>query len=436
METKQKPRVLVTTVGAWSSLNGSDTMSSLIMEYGAENVAALYIRAEKSDSPAASRYFHIIEGRVLQSILYRNIVTGEMFTPENVQVANIDDDQAAEQSRYSYFKKHRSYIYVFAREFVWILGKWKSQELKSFLDDFRPDVLVCPIESYIHFNTINEYIIDYCHPKVLGFLWDDNFTYKQAPGNIGHQIHRFWLRKSVRRMVSKCYKVFSLSPKMKEECDVTFGINSQVLTKPIFNQGVFIPYTPSCPIRILYTGKLIIGRDKTIMEIVSAIQEINREGTRAYLDIYTDTGLDDKTLARIQVAGCCTLHDPIPQSEVFKRQAEADVLLFAESLSDRNLTARLSFSTKLTDYFSAGKCIWAVGHTDLGPIDYLRREDAGLLSVSIQEIFSTLQRMVEDRSLISDYAQKAYRCGVKNHSKEKILKTFYDAIIEPVEEIR
>lgn len=73
-ETNKK-RVLVTTVGPWSSREGSDTMSALMSQYGAEYVAAMYIRAAKSDSRSASRYFHIIEGRVMKSILHRRIPT-------------------------------------------------------------------------------------------------------------------------------------------------------------------------------------------------------------------------------------------------------------------------------------------------------------------------------------------------------------------------
>ena len=195
---KSNKRVLVTTVGPWSSKEGADTMSALMSEYGADNVASLYIRATKSDSKSASRYFHIMEGRVMKSIMKRGMTTGEEFTPVDLSRTKASDDESAEQARYSFFSKCRLGIFIFAREFVWKLGKWKTPELDAFLDDFKPEVLICPIESYIHFNSINQYIIKHCHPKVIGFLWDDNFTYKQEPFNFWHQLHRVWLRRSVR----------------------------------------------------------------------------------------------------------------------------------------------------------------------------------------------------------------------------------------------
>ena len=427
-QVNRKPRVLVTTVPSWSSRGGSDTMSSLMKDYGAENVAALYIRADKSDSLSASKYFHIFENAVIKSIFCRMIKTGESFRPEDVVIDECTSEVAAEKATYRKASKYNRSLLMLFREIMWKLGKWKSPEMVSFLDDFNPEVLFCPIEGYIHFNSINEYIIKKYHPRVLGIIWDDNFTYKQEPYNFWHQVHRFWLRRSVKRMIKKCDTLFALSPKMKEEVDKEFGIQSELLTKPIFNKGTFTPYEVSEPIRMLYTGKLIIGRDKTVAEVVDAIREINKDGQKIVLDIYTNTELTPDMEARINVPGSCNLHAPIPQSEVFKKQAEADVLLFAESLSDKSKTARLSFSTKLTDYFSAGKCVWGVGNSDLGPIDYLRTEDAGLVSTDKESILNTLKLISDNKQTISQYAQKAYDCGVNNHNKDIIIMKLYDAI--------
>ncbi len=422
------PRVLVTSVPSWSSKSGSDTLSSLFQKYLPEKVAALYIRADKSDSPSASRYFHILEGQVIKSIFNNKITTGEEFLPQEVNVYKSNKAENEEKHRYGFFKKHRWGAFILIRELLWKLGKWNSPELNKFLDDVNPEVLVCPIESYIHFNSINEYIVKKYNPRVIGFLWDDNFTYKQNK-NLWHIIHRFFVRRSVHRMVENCNVVFALSAKMKQEADREFGIDCQLLTKPIFKAGDYLPYVPQNPIRILYTGKLIIGRDETIALVVEAIKKINAITPKVILDIYTDTELSSKMRQRIEVEDCCVLHDAVPQSTVFELQKHADVLLFAESLSGKNLTARLSFSTKLTDYFAAGKCVWGVGHKDLGPISYLQSEDAGLISTNKEQILYALKGIILDHTLITTYAKKSYDCGVRNHNGNLILEKFNKAIL-------
>lgn len=230
-------------------------------------------------------------------------------------------------------------------------------------------------------------------------------------------------------MVNKCQTVFALSPKMKEECDKEFGIKSQFLTKPIFNQGEFKPYVMRSPIKMLYTGNLFVGRDKTMMVIADALREVNKDEVKIILDIYTKSELLDKDRARIEIEGICRIHKPIPQRDIFKLQQEADVLLFAESLDRKNnQSARLSFSTKITDYFSAGKCIWAVGSPTLGPIDYLQRMDAAIMGTDYDTILKSLKMIIRNPRIVYEYAKKGFSCGQKYHNGDDILAKFYYTI--------
>ncbi len=413
------PSVLVCTVGAWSDSVGSNTMSELFRDYPKDKLACLYIRSKRSDSESCQRYFHIFEGRVMKSFFHRHLVTGEEYRLGDI--LSEENDYVEEKARYDKYRRKIRWPFLFAREFVWLFGHWKSKELDKFLDDFNPDVLVCPIESYIHFNRINEYIIMRKRPRVIGFLWDDNFTYKQHLHSWGYKIHRWWLRHGVKRLVKKCENIVALSPKMKEEADAEFGIDSVLLTKPIFDQPPLMEYIPHKPVRMLYTGNLYVGRDETLAIIVDAIREVNKEGQKVILDVYTSTIIKQELEDRIKVEGCCVVHDPISQSEVLRLQKEADVLLFIESLEQEGGDARLSFSTKITDYFCAGKCIWAVGSNHLSAIDYLEKQDAAVCSLTKEDISPTLVRMIADKSLISEYAKKGWQCGHDKHDANTII---------------
>ena len=64
----EKPKILVSSVDAWSDYVGSDTLSSLLSQFESKDVAAINIRARKSDSKVAGRYFHILEGRIIKSM--------------------------------------------------------------------------------------------------------------------------------------------------------------------------------------------------------------------------------------------------------------------------------------------------------------------------------------------------------------------------------
>lgn len=416
-------KILITSIPSWNQKTGSNTFSSLFDSFDSEDLANIYIAGDVPDNAICSRYFHINETAVIKSTLCRNTVTGSVVYPTPVIAMNGLADNRK-------FKRLR--ILLWARELAWKLGKWKSPALINFLDDFSPGVLVFPIESYPYFNRLNSFIINHCRPKkVIGYLWDDNFTYKQHPYNLFARIERFFVRRQVRKLVSLCDNILAISPKMKHECDAEFGVDSIVLTKPILQSSEFCEYQVSSPIKILYTGKLIIGRDKTIAKIVSAIKELNRNEPKFVLDIYTQTSLSDKQRHRLCVDGCCNVHPPVPQSQVAELQSQADILLFVESLADNDLTARLSFSTKLTDYFAAGKCIWAVGNADLGPIDYIKTENAGFVSTNDSEIKSVLRDIAGNPSIISLKAKLSHLCGLRNHNKDMIMNTLKNLIITP-----
>lgn len=390
-------------------------MSSLLSSFDSKEVASINIRARRSESPVAGSYFHIFEERVIKSIFRPSIETGEQYLPQ--PGAENSEELTQETRLYRKRRPLNRYVYVLIREILWKLGHWKSRALDEYVSSFAPDVFFFPIESYIHFNRLNLYIIRKFQPKrIVGYMWDDNFTYKQEPRNPLFWLHRWWLRHSVKKLVSACDTVFAICPKMKRELDAEFGIHSVLLTKPVRSEGVRINSSPSNPIRILYTGKLIIGRDETLALVADAVKTVNKDGRKVVLDIYTPTPLSAKIKARLDVPGSCNLKGFIPQSEVFKEQEKADILLFVESLNPGNGIARLSFSSSITDLLSSGKCIWAVGHEDLGPIEYLKQENAALVSTSTTDIQNNLLQLVSSPDLLSEFAQGAQSCGHRNHS--------------------
>lgn len=412
--------ILITSIPSWNQRSGSNTFSTLFERFSSNDLANLYIRPEVPDSLVCSRYFNIREWLVVRSVLKRGVVTGVEVERNNESSVDNDDLQK-EQNRDKYFSKNRKRIFLWLRELVWKLGKWRSKELDDFLDDFRPEILVFSIESYPYFNRINEYIIKHCKPqKIIGYLWDDNFTYKQHPNNVFYLIERYFLRKQVRRLVNACTEVLAISPKMKEECDREFGVQSIIMTKPLRNTLVSPYRYGGGIIRLLYTGSLVIGRDKVMKSIARTVGEINNEGIRVHLDIYTNTAVTEEYVNEIRKNIGCKVCGAIPQKQVFKEQENSDILIFCESLANDNNTARLSFSTKITDYLSSRRCIMAIGPDDNSSINYFKEEDAALVCTKEKDIYSMLKSIVDDVTILERYAEKAYMCGCRNHNPNVI----------------
>ena len=426
---EKRPRILVLTVNAWNSLIGDNTWATLLSPYESENIANIYIREETPDSQICSRYFCISENKVIKSILKRKMKTGREVTARPLSEAENSDDLRVHNERYAKMKKKRRYSMLLARELCWKFGRWKTKELNAFLDNFKPDIILFSMEGYIHLNRIVQYAQKRTGAKAIGYIWDDNFTYKQSK-KLGYKVYRFFQRKSLKKLAKQTYHFFAITPKTKEEADRFFHIDCTLLSKPLNKTSTAENYEKmNKPLKMLYTGNLLIGREQTLAKISAALKEINKNTKEITLDVYTQTALPEEYLQDTQ-HDFCRIHAPIPQAEVLQKQKKADVLLFLEDLSDKNLMARLSFSTKITDYFSAGKCIFAVGNHDLAPIQYFQDTDSAVVVTNGEKIMDGLQGLLNQEKLVF-YAKNAVDCGLKNHSAEHIHQTF-DAVINRV----
>ena len=420
-----KPRILVITVSSWNSKVGANTWATLLEKYDNEKVANICIRDEIPDSKVCSRYFCISESKVLKSVLKRKIKTGKEVKASSTAV---DDTLSEHNERYAKYSKKRKYSMLYARELVWKFGKWKTKELKEFLDSFQPDIILHSMEGYIHLNRIIKYAIKRTGAKAIGYIWDDNFTYKQH-NTIGYKLYRTFQRKSLKRLAKKTDAFFAISEKTKREADEFFKINSTVLTKPLSSVPCVCYGEIEKPIKMLYTGNLYIGRDRTLLRLVNAIKKLGLE-EQFEINVYTKTSLKDEIRAGLE-CGFCKIHAPISQKEVLEKQKEADILLFLEDVDGKNAkTARLSFSTKTTDYLSSGKCILAIGNGDIAPIEYLKENDSAIIATSDNELEESLKRVIENPSILIDYANNSSRLGIKNHTREAVEQIFFEVIDE------
>lgn len=420
-------RVLVLSVSSWNSVCGANTWESLLETYNSSYVANICIRDEIPDSKVCSRYFSISENRIIKSLFRRSIKTGIEILPENSR-DGAEKDLQAHNERYKKMK-NRPYPLLLAREMIWKIGKWHTPELDAFLDSFQPDIILHSMEGYIHLNRIVEYAIKRTGAKAVGYIWDDNFTYKQSK-KLGYKVYRFFQRRSLRSLAKKTTAFFAITEKTKEEADAFFGIDCHVLTKPLNSIPVVEYGQMQKPIRLLYTGNLYIGRDQSLLKVVEAIKKFPI-GT-FFVDVYTGSQLEEAYLAKIDPKVCC-IHAPIPQAQVIEKQKEADILLFLEDIDGPDAqVARLSFSTKLTDYLSSGRCIFAVGNGDTAPMRYLRDYDAAFTACAEDEIIDCLQRIAQAPEQVVACAKRAAELGIQNHSKEKI-QTVFDGVINNLE---
>lgn len=426
---KKYPKVLIIGRCAWTK--NESTLSSIFNNYPAEKLAYICIETREPDFDKCANHFQISEIAMVKKLFQWRLKTGnKRILNTATQMEN--ELEKKEVSTLGWVRRHRSILFLFIREILWKMGGWKSRELNQFIAEFNPDVLFFVGDPLPLTNRMQRYLLKSTKKPAVIALMDDIWSYKNCFGLLSY-LYNWLLRFQVKRLIPACSSHFVISEMMKREYDDVFNIKSEILTKGIELNNNTIDYKKlHNPIRFVYTGKLIYGRKYSLFKVAEALSVINtEEQVLAELHIYTQTEITKEIRNKLDKPGISYIHKPVPYQEVATILDESDVLLFVESLEPhQRYNARLSFSTKITDYMARGKCIFAIGGDDIAPIEYLKSYDAAVVCTTYEEIKEKVKQLIKQPILISQYAYKGYKLGQSKHGMElmnsRLMESLYN----------
>lgn len=391
-------------------------------------IANICCQQGNSSNDIAERCFQISEKHILKNLLCGSTAAGKIETGQ---------EQNAPQKKtyikcgimkiYNLARIFRFQIFFWIRNAIWKTGRWKSESLRQYIEDFAPDIIFAQLQDRLYLNDLIIYIKDLIKLPMVLYTWDDVYSLRQFSLSPLWWMDRFVQRRKIRQVVKRCEILYTISKEQAEEYERTFHKKCRILYKGYPFTGDFISEEAhSYPLKIIYTGNLYGGRWKTVAALCKAIKKINENQNQLQLYIYSATPLLKRQLRKLCIEGSTYFCGKIDAGDVKRVQQEADILLHAEAFGLKgSLTTRLSFSTKIVDYFKEKKCILALGAQRCASIQYLVRNDAAIVITDIRDIVSTISRLATHPEVIQTYAGKAWECGRSNHQIHNIQKELY-----------
>lgn len=424
----QYPNVLIVSRGVWNDAGTASTLSNIFKNYDSSRLSQIYIETKKPNTRLCQSFFQISEFSLIKKIYKWKTRTGQRVDATYVSNTDIAHKEVRAMQ---YARDHRSFAYTIMRELLWHLNGWKSNELRKFIQEENPDVVWLTGSPLILMNRLSQYVVNHSKKPYCIFEMDDVYSYRNCGSNPFKYLYRFFLRRRVKTLLQGADQVFVISPKMKREFDSLFGIDSIVLTKGIdFTERPYEEKEPSRPVNMVYVGQLIYGRLSTVQKLAAVLDHINNNEKQIVLNIYTGTFVPEDVKERMAEKGNVVFHAPVPYTQVAEIIRESDVVLFSETFEDtKKNIARLSFSTKLTDYLSEGKCMLAIGPGDIAPMEYLIENEAAITVTDVLDIKNKVEQLLKP-GVIAEYARKAYECGRRNHDKQVLDRIVYGRIKE------
>lgn len=427
-------KILLITAEEWNDyVYGNGVLTNWFTGFDAE-FAQIYASPGLPNNKVCSKYFQIDERQMVKS-LYSDTKAGrEVKMPTNERVQDAAKSNAQRKGIYGIFKKLSLWMHtpiVMLQDFIWMTGRYDKAALQRFIDGYKPDVVFCPQLGNPKMWRLEKLVKGMTDVPFVAFTGDDEASYLQVSKSPLFWLRRWYCHNGLKNSVKIFSHYFMHSKEQAQDYTNEYGVPTSTLYKCGDFSNEFVKKSVGSPIRLVYAGRLYCNRWKTLAEIGKALHEINKHGERMVLDIYTQEALTNEQRKALSPENSVYMKgsvNPLQLKEVYRN---ADIALHVESMDKKNrLATRVSFSTKIIDLMASSCAILAVCWNRHCGYQYLRDNDAAFCVDNYSDILPMLQRIVDNPSLVQNYAQKAYECGRKNHTRERIQKQIRDKFEE------
>lgn len=419
-------KILLITAEEWNDyVYGNGVLTNWFTGFDAE-FAQIYTSPGLPNNKVCSKYFQIDERQMVKS-LYSNTKAGrEVKMPTNEREQDAAKSNAQRKGIYGIFKKLSLWMHtpiVMLQDFIWMTGRYDKAALQRFIDGYKPDVVFCPQLGNPKMWRLEKLVNGMTDIPFVAFTGDDEASYQQVSKSPLFWLRRWYCHNGLKNSVKIFSHYFMHSKEQAQDYTNEYGVPTSTLYKCGDFSNEFVKKSVGSPIRLVYAGRLYCNRWKTLAEIGKALHEINKHGERMVLDIYTQEALTNEQRKALSPENSVYMKGSVNPQQLKEVYRNADIALHVESMDKKNrLATRVSFSTKIIDLMASSCAILAVCWNRHCGYQYLRDNDAAFCVDNYSDILPMLQRIVDNPSLVQNYAQKAYECGRKNHTREKIQK--------------
>lgn len=416
-------RILLLTIDVWNdSTNANNCYTNWFEGFDAE-FANIYLGPGVPENDICTKYFQVSDKMMARSFFGAKAGCSFEMDARPTALSTNNVSGQVEGSDASFYRKIKQFAgepLRLAYDMLWAWGRYDLKAMKTFIDEFDPDIVFCPHLYSVKCRRIERIISKLTDAPMVGFTGDVEASLKAVNYNPLFWMRRFYLAATYGKHLKLFKQYFTFSASQCHDLQNKYGILAEPLYK-CADLGDFNLKEPNDVIKMVYAGRLYCNRWKTISAIGDALKLLNKDGLKAEVYVYSQDYLNDKqkkALSEEKYIHFMGATNPANLPQIYK---EADIALHVESFDKKYMYATMhSFSTKIIDLMSSTCAIMAICWDQNNGWNYLKNEDAAICVSNTNEIYPILQDLVEHPMKIQEYSRKAYDCGTRNHSRKHI----------------
>ena len=424
--------VFVFGEAAWDDKNSfGNTISNFLCGdvWRNDKFCNFYARKQMPDNKIAAAYYNLSAVDILRGI-FRFRIKGRTFQTEHMhsEQLSLDDAHGKEQKHIDKLHQSKNEFIYFGHEQIWRSRVWLNRYFAEFIHEAAPDILFAFATSPYILWPLIQYLKKHTRCRVVLLIADDVY---------GSYEHSAWYRKRyLKREFEKCImtadKLYGISDEISELYAKRFGKQVTTLYK-----GCDLSQGPkqylNQPLRFVYAGNLLWGRDDTLGMVAQVLEKLNKERIKATLEVYTGTIITPQIQEKLNRGDSARIMGSRPYDEIKRIMHEADVVLHVESFEEEAIeTVRYSLSTKIIDCLQSGTQVLGIGPGEVASIRYLRKVDGAMVIDEQERIEQVVTTLISNQAQMLANARKTRSYAMQKHElgnvQKKLRKDFTELL--------
>jgi glycosyltransferase involved in cell wall biosynthesis len=430
------PRILIIGPSFQVSRGGGITLTNLFKGWKKQNIAVAAERIDIVDLTVCEKFYQLgyneSKRRFPFNLIEKKYPSGEMLLKILERKNNINNI-IPNSKKYIKLNKIYDLLLNFSGLFHYSRNLRITEEFKKWVMDFEPDIIYSQLEELALIRFISE--LHYLIKKpVTIHIMDDWPSTINKPGIF----QRYWRKiidREFREILDLSSLLLSIGDSMSEE--YKYRYNKVFLP---FHNPIEIEIWHSLAhktfdknnVKILYTGRIGLGIEKSLLEVAKAIENINnKKKTNISFILQTQTVPNWISDFKFVTQRFIDDYKLYPQS-----LADADILILPYDFSISGLEfIKYSFPTKASEYMISKTpiIVYASEVTAICKHAVINKWASVVSKNDIVLLENAILELIENENLREKYATTAHSFSIENFDAEKVRERFRSALALIVE---
>lgn len=426
--------IMMFSSAAWDDKNSlGNTFSNWFCgsEWKEDKFSHFYLRKQNPCNENRVDYYNLSAMDIIRGF-FRGKIKGKLFNSDSIKVYECvtETHHLREQKNIEKLHKSNNQIVYMLHELVWLSGLWNNKYFEEFVEEKAPDIFFAFATDVFVLSSIINYLKKNTNCKIVLFVADDVY------GAYSKLI--FPRRKYLLGLFRKCIKqadgLYAVSDEMAELYEKQFGRKITTLYKGC-ELSTPIKENIGSPIKIVYAGNLLWGRDDILHQLALVLEKINTDRVHMQLEIYTGATVTQEISRKLNVGNSSRIVGCRPYKEITSIMQNADVVLYVESFDDKmKEIVRCSLSTKIMDCLQSGSIVLGVGPSDVSSIKYLKRISGTIVVDDITKVSDALMYILDNQDEMLDNMRSVRAYAQRHHEITTVQKRLRDSFIKMIDE--